>query len=260
MKYRLIIRAVLLCCMLGVAGNSLSAEVNALLDWSDKRRLGTTVSGKVDQVHVRPGMQMKAGAVLVEIDQRYFKINQQIAKARMQAARLQLEEAEREQQRAIELFDRTVLSTYDRQKADIDLAAAQAVYAEAKADLEKAHLDLEYSRITAPYDAIVLTVSTAPGEVVVNENESTVLVEIARSNEMLARSQITSEQLSTLKIGQQLDAAFRGKWVAGKVHSLSLQTEVTDPKTINYEVAVNLPIEAEAFARAGEASAIRLPD
>jgi multidrug efflux system membrane fusion protein len=246
--------------MLGFAGNSLSAEVNALLDWSDKRRLGTTVSGKVDQVHVRPGMQVKAGAILVEIDQRYFDFIQQKAKARMQAARLQLEEAEREQQRAIELFDRTVLSTYDRQKADIDLAAAQAVFAEARADFDKARLDLEYSKISAPYDGIVLSVSIAPGEVVVNENESIVLVELARSNEMLVRSLLTNEQLSTLKIGQQLDVAFRGKWLAGKVHSLSLQTEAADPKTIKYEVAVSLSIEAEAFARAGEASAIRLPD
>ena len=260
MKYRSISQTFLLCLMLGFAGNSLSADVNALLEWSDKRRLGTTVSGKVDKVNVRPGMHVKAGDVLIELDQRYFKIQLQKAKALMQATKLQLEEAEREQERAIELYDRTVLSTYDRQKADIDLAGAQADYAAAKAGYDQARLDIEYSRIAAPYDGIVLNVSTAPGEIVVNENETMILMEIARSDEMLVQSLLTTEQLSTMKIGQQLDVAFRGKWVNGKVHSLSLQADMSDVNVVRYEVAVSMPVDKDALARAGEASAIRLPD
>lgn len=260
MKTRLIAQIWLFCILVAIVPVLLAADLEASLDWSDKRRLGTTVSAQVDKVSVRPGMQVKKGDVLVELDQRYFKIMEKESRSRMQHAQLLLEEAQREQERAIELFDRTVLSVYERQQADIELANAAAVHAAAKAAFEKARLDIEFSKVISPYNGVVLNVLTAPGEVVVNENEATVLVELARSDEMLARVQLSGDQVSRLQIGQQIEVAFRGKWQTGQVHSISLQSDATGSKAPGYLVSVSLSVAESDHARAGESSAVRLPD
>ena len=201
--------------------HSYAAEINAKLDWSDLRRLGTTVSGKVTKVNVRPGVFAKQNDILVELDQRFFKMNLERSRAQLQATRLQLEEAQREQDRAIELYDRTVISDYERQQADIKLSAARAEYARAQAEYEQAKLEQEYSLITAPYDAVIIAVDTAMGEVVVNENESRVLVEVARADQMLSYAQVSSEQISGVNVDEDIDVAFRGKWLEGKVDSIT---------------------------------------
>ena len=229
-----------------------ATEINAVLDWSDHRKLGTTVSGKVGKVMVRPGMKVKKGDALLSLDQRNFDVRVQQTRAAMTHARLLIEEAQREQDRAIELYDRTVLSDYDRQQADIGLANAQAVLSKAKADYEQARLDKEYSQLNAPYDAVVLNVYVAPDEVVVNETESRVMLEIARADEMLASTTIDGNQVAALEIGQKMDVAFRGQWIQGEIHSLSVNDK-------GYQLAVKVSVQPTDNARAGEASAVRLP-
>ena len=244
-----------------LVGNTVHAvDVNAQLDWSDKRNLGTTISGKVDKVNVHPGANVQVGDVLVELDARYFKVKQMQAKARMQHTKLQMEEAQREQERAIELFDRTVLSVFDRQQADIQLASAQATHADARADFEMAKLDMEYSKIISPYSGIVLTVNVSPGEVVVNKDEVTTLIQVARADEMIARATVSADLLSKLKIGQSLDVAFRGQWQKGIVHNIRHLSGVSAGNAAQYSVEVKLPVEVDVGARAGEASAIRIAD
>ena len=134
------------------------------------------------------------------------------------------------------------------------------MHADANAAYQQARLDLEYSKIVAPYDAVVLQVMTAPGEIVVSQDQPKVLVELARSDEMLARAYVSGEQLAKLKIGQQVDTAFRGQWLKAQVHSLSLQPVANDANAAGYSVNARLVVEATANPRAGEASAIRFAD
>ena len=227
-------------------------EINAVLEWSDLRKLGTTVSGKISKVMVRPGMKVKKDETMVLLDQRNFDVRVQQSRAAMEHARLLMEEAQREQDRAIELYDRTVLSDYDRQQADIGLASAKAVFSKAKADYEQARLDKEYSQLSAPYDAVVLNVFVAPGEVVVNETDSRVILEIARADEMLVITALEGNQIASVEMGQKIDAAFRGQWIEGEVHSLSMNDK-------GYRLAVKVSVSPADNARAGEVSAVRLP-
>jgi len=230
-----------------------AAEINAVLEWSDLRKLGTTVSGKISKVMIRPGMKVKKDEAMILLDQRNFDVRVQQSRAAMEHARLLMEEAQREQDRAIELYDRTVLSDYDRQQADIGLASAKAVFSKAKADYEQARLDKEYSQLSAPYDAVVLNVFVAPGEVVVNETESQVMLEIARADEMLVTTTLEGNQIASIEIGQMINAAFRGQWIQGEIHSLSMNDK-------GYQLAVKVPVQSSDNARAGEASAVRLPE
>ncbi len=230
-----------------------AAEINATLQWSDVRNLGTTVTARVNSVNVRPGMSVQQGDLLVDIDKRYFENQKNRAASLTRSFRLALDEAKLEQERAIELYDRTVLSQFDRRKADIQLAAAQADYSGALSALNDAKLDLEYSQILAPYDAVVLAVAVAPGEVFVNSFEARTLVKVARAGEMLAVASVAADQLTGIKPGQQLDAAFRGEWHSATVHSIEPE------HSGSYLLAVRFTVSADKLPRAGEVSAIRLP-
>ena len=245
--------SLLLAILIAISPTAWAVEINAVLEWSDLRKLGTTVSGKLNKVMVRPGMKVKKGDALLSLDQRSFNVRVQQSRAAFEHARLLKEEAQREQDRAIELYDRTVLSNYDRQQADIGLANANAAFSKAKADHEQARLDREYSQLNAPYDAVVLNVHVAPGEVVVNETESRTLVELARADEMLVIATLDGNQAASLKIGDKIDAAFRGQWMQGEIHSLAMSGK-------GYQLAVRISVRQSDNARAGESSALRLPE
>lgn len=253
-------RSGLIVCLstLFLQGQVVADEINAVLEWSDKRQLGTTLSARVERVPVTAGMQVKQGALLVQLDQRHYASRKTESAAALEHARLELEEAQREQDRAIELYDRTVLSEYDRQKADRDLARAKAMFEQARADDRRARLDIEYSQINSPYMAVVLKVDVRPGEVVVNQLQTAPLVTVARADEMLVKVMLDTAQLSTIQLNQKLDVAFRGKWLSGEVQQIGYEPKMINNKPF-YEVAVKMPVQPDQHARAGEASAIRLP-
>lgn len=240
--------------MIGSLSIVQAAEINAVLEWADQRELGSTVSGEITRVTVRPGMSAAKGNLLLEFDQRNFKAMSNKTIAAVHSAKLLMEEAQREQDRAIELYDRTVLSDFDRQQADIGLAKARSHYAEARAARVTAAIEQEQSRIVAPYNAVILDVSVGEGEVVVNENQARVLITVARSNAMLASALVSSDQLSSVKVGQSLEVAFRGQWRKGELYSIKPQSNG------QYRMHVLFSVAKDDNARAGEASAIRLPD
>ena len=96
----------------------------ATLQWGQRAELGTLVSGVVAEVPVRAGQSVNKGALLVTLDDRGFRARVQGAQAAVTRTGVRFEEAKREQERAIELYDRTVLSEHERQLAEIALAEA----------------------------------------------------------------------------------------------------------------------------------------
>ncbi len=131
-------------------------------------RLGTLVSGVVDEVRVRKGQQVKAGDVLVILDQREFRARLQRAKAVAARASALLAEARREEERALELYDRGLLSDHELQKAQIGRLEAEARRAESLAEETGARLDLERTTVKAPFDGRILEVMAWKGQPVRN--------------------------------------------------------------------------------------------
>lgn len=131
-------------------------------------RLGTLVSGVVDEVRVREGQQVRAGDVLVILDQREFKAR--LARARAVSARASalLAEAQREEERALELYDRGLLSDHELQKAQIGRLEAEARRAESMVEETGARLNLERTTVKAPFDGRIVEVNTWKGQPVRN--------------------------------------------------------------------------------------------
>jgi RND family efflux transporter MFP subunit len=134
-------------------------------------------SGRVAEVAVNPGQEVRAGALLIQLDARAANALLAQRQAARDALREEQAEAQRELDRAEELFERTVLSVTDLQLARSAFAKVDAQYRAAEAAALRAEAELEDLRIHAPADGVVKSVLVAPGQVVVNRCQVTPMLE-----------------------------------------------------------------------------------
>lgn len=134
-------------------------------------------SGRVAEVAVSTGQEVRAGALLIQLDARAVNALLAQRQAERDALREEQAEAQRELGRAEELFERTVLSVTDLQLARSAFAKVDAQYRAAEAAALRAEAELEDLRMSAPADGIVRSVLVAPGQVVVNRCQVTPMLE-----------------------------------------------------------------------------------
>ena len=124
-----------------------AADGGSVLDASGyvtARRQATVsakITGKVTEVLIEEGMRVEEGAVLARLDDTEAKAQLALARAQLASARsqvaeirTQLEQAEREQRRQQEIFDRQAPLA----SARAQLSAARAQVAEVQAQIEQA--------------------------------------------------------------------------------------------------------------------------
>lgn len=235
--------------LLAVTANA--AELQAVTGWVQRVELGPLVSGVVSEVHVRPGDRVDKGARLVTLDRRDFTSRVSRREAERRHAEMLLEEAQREDERAAELYDRTLLSDHERNQASIALEAARAAAETARAALSRARLDLERSQVRAPFDALVLAVAAVPGQSVVSELQSQPLVTLADGSALVARAAVDAAQAAELAPGQALRATLRGQPVEVRVRELGLEPLGGQAEPPRYALVVELPADV-GTPRAGE--------
>ncbi len=141
--------------------------------------LGLLVSGQVAEVRVAEGARVKKGELLLRLDEAPFRARLREARARLRAARVEEKQMAREFERARELYDRTLLSDYELQSAEVAWLKARAALRGAERGLVEARLDLERSRLQAPFAGRVVKVRAYVGQPVRNDFRIQPLVELA---------------------------------------------------------------------------------
>lgn len=240
-----------------VSGNA-SRDIPAVLAWSQKVELGTLVSGVVSEVHVRPGQKVVKGDKLISLDGRGFSAQVSRRQAAYEHAKAALEEAEREDERAIELYDRTVLSDFERNQALIGLHSARASAEAARADLTEAQLDLERSVLLAPFDGLVLLVGVSPGQTIVSEWQSQPLVTLANNRVYHAHAQIDAARAGRLEPGDGIRATLRGETVQASVAYIGFEPVGQSKQGRLYELVAEIVAGEGEPLRVGETVTLHL--
>lgn len=108
------------------------------------------VSGAVDTINFVDGQTVKTGDLLFVIDPRPYQIAVDSAKADVAKARAQVEVAANDVTRAQQLVETRAITLrdVDQRKANLDVAKAQQLSAEAA--LRNAELNLEWTQVRAP--------------------------------------------------------------------------------------------------------------
>jgi membrane fusion protein, multidrug efflux system len=108
------------------------------------------VAGHVARVLVDDNQQVKAGALLAELDPRDFQTRLDAAKGKVASDRAESAKTEADRKRAQALFARDEASKQDLEHAQAAADGARAELSQSEAALRQAELDLSYTRIEAP--------------------------------------------------------------------------------------------------------------
>jgi RND family efflux transporter MFP subunit len=247
-------------CLCYLASSALfAADYQGSLDWSARAELGTLVSGVVDKVNVKAGQTVSKGDVLLQLDERDFIYQVASAKAIYQRSEANYEEAKREHERSVELYDRRLLSDHELQLKKIGLLQAQAAMELAQSASELALLDLERSVLKAPFDGLVINVLVNESESVLSRLQVRPLVVVAATGSMNAVARIDSKAAAKLKEGTPASVGIGGDWLIGSVVQVGNEpVQVTDKDVFYLLTATFTP--GEAKLRAGEKAIIRIQE
>ena len=246
-----------LCCLAAPA--LLAADYQGSLDWSARAELGMLVSGVVGKVHVKAGQPVSKGDPLLQLDERDFTYRATSTKAVLERAKSTYEEAQREHERSVELYDRRLLSDHELQLKQIALVEARAALERSQSAANMAELDLERSILKAPFDGMIVKVLVQEGESVLNQFQLRPLVVLAANAQMHAVAKIDSKTASAIKPGIPASVGVRGDWLMGSVVELGMEpVEVTDKDAFYLLVVTFTP--GEAVLRAGEKTTIRIKE
>ncbi len=200
-------------------------ELSGELHWAHRVELSVPVKGVIKAVPVKAGQQVTKGQRLLILDPRPYTSRLKGVQADVKGLKAVRDEMQRELERSIELYDRTVLSEHELQVARNNLTTAEATYQKGLAALRKARLELEYSELKAPFDGIIVSRHAEVGQVVMPDLQPVTLMVLAASEVMQAWSRVTASELGSIRPGSRAQVELGGQTYPGKVTEISLEPD-----------------------------------
>ena len=176
-------------------------KVTAPVSWSAAIRGTGDVSivsrctGTLNAIKVKDGQRVKKGDVLFLIDSRSAENGLAHARADLQTAIANRENARLEAESNKELAKQGIIGDYLLRKSLNTLQSAEAQVAQARAVVRDAELRLDYCTIKSPVDGLVGNVIPHVGDVIA---EGTVLTRVAGVDKMEASFSLTESQIHAL--------------------------------------------------------------
>ncbi|WP_164503686.1 efflux RND transporter periplasmic adaptor subunit [Pleionea sediminis] len=238
----------------------------------DRVELRAEVIGKVVEIFVKEGDQVKAGQLLMRIDDEQYKarVNQQSAqvsrqKSELSSLFLDLEIATRQWQRQQKLFKQG-LSTqsqhdeahYRKASAELKLESGKSALAHSKALLEETQETLNKTRISAPIDGVLTSLDVAIGETVVSGTMNMIgssIMTISNENSLVTEVYVDEADAAALVIGLPVEVfviASPNTPLKGRV-SFIANTAKRRPGRNNLSFAVEIALDdvSHSFLRPG---------
>jgi len=215
--------------------------------------LTTPLSGVVTTVYGKPGTLVKQGELLVQLDRRLLLANAEKTAADEIYWQQYYDEAKRELDRTIEMYERTLLSNYERDAAHLGFAKATAELKSAQARSIKAQLELEYSEIRAPFDGVIVTQYVQIGESVINYPQVQPLVALAESGKMSVTVLLSAKALQSVRLGAKVNVVVAKKTFAAVIESIGVEPHVlAEPK---YPIVISFQ-QGEVVLHVGQKSTV----
>ena len=264
--------------------------------------IGSQVSGQIKEMLADFNSEVKQGQLIARIDPQSFeyKVNQASAdlesaraavlnsqanvgavSASVSRARLDADNAQRDQQRKQELLDRQFISQADFENArntagtlgealkvalaQLEVAKAQVVAANAvvrqrEASLAQAKVDLERTEIRSPVDGVVIKRSVDVGQTVAASLQAPELFIIARNlADMQVDAAIDEADISRVKPDQKVTFtidAFPGRTFEGRVNQIR-KAAISAQNVVTYTVVVRFA-NADSLLLPGMTANVRI--
>jgi len=207
---------------------ALAEKFNGVLAWHNKHTLATPISGVVSQIKVVSGATVNKGDIVVQLDTRLVQANLESAEAELQYGKQYFEEAKRELDRVLEMYERALISGHEREVAKIAFSKAETVLKSAQAKLIKAKLDVEHSVVRANVDGYVLQTYVHDGQVITNQFQIQPLLDMVEVGKMDVIVLLTNAQKKNLTFGKNANVKVGKKSYSAKLYSIAMQPDKTN--------------------------------
>jgi len=247
----------------GLVASTVANTRSGTVEACRRARLSPSIGGQIDKLPVQEGDTVMAGQLLLEIWNEDLKAQLMLAqgelasaRARVEAATLTAEVAEREAQRVTKLLEQGIASEDETDKAvsqakslRADLRAAEAAVKVAQAQVALARAGIDRTRLTAPFNGIVAEIN---GELREYVTPSPIGVATLPTIDVIERDcfYVTApiDEVDAGSINEGMTAAitldaFRGEKFEGTVRRISdyvLELE-KQARTVDVEIAFSDP-------------------
>lgn len=157
------------------------------------------VSGILLERRYQEGGPVRAGDVLFRIDPEPYRAAAAEARAELGVERARLNEARRQHDRVLPLFEKGLVSQMNRDEVISNYEVAQASVAAAEAKLRKAELDLGYTEVRAPIGGLTSHEARSEGSLVTAGAESSLLTRIVQTDPLYVEFSMPESDASALR-------------------------------------------------------------
>ena len=142
------------------------------------------VSGILLQRRYEEGQAVKAGELLFRIDPAPFRADVDRARAQVGVQQASLQQARRDRERIVALFDQRLVSQRDRDTAIAAFDSAEAAVAATDAALKTAELSLSYTDVRAPISGLTSREARSEGSLVTAGDDTALLTHIVQADRL----------------------------------------------------------------------------
>lgn len=190
------------------------------------------VNGRIVKLAVEAGDTVKKGALLFQLDDLELQAERGTQEKEVERCKLQLEQADRDYNRAIEMFKDQLISkqAFDDTRTAFDLAK-NAIDKNQRA-LDQVLERLKLTGVRAPFDCTILTRAVSEGQAVSGSggfNAGTEVLTIANLTDLIIDAHINQADVTRLKANQDVEVtveAVPGLKVIGHVLRVAPQATI----------------------------------
>jgi membrane fusion protein (multidrug efflux system) len=180
----------------------------------------SVISNEGVSVDLEEGVEVKKGQQLASIDHDIYLAEVAAAKANVQAAEVEIADAEREKKRMVALYEGGSATEQNKDKAETATEMAAARLSSARANLELAEINLRESAITSPIDGIVTAKHIDIGNLIKAGDRIVTVADIKTVKVIVAAAERYSERIIAGTPAKIKVDAFPEKVFTAKVYSI----------------------------------------
>lgn len=203
-------------------------------------------SGEILELPVNVGDVVKAGTLLVKIDQRVLRNTLRTAEASLEVARARLSNAESQSKRVDALYAKHSVSQSDWEAATLELAVAKSEVVRSEIAVENARIELGDSDVMAPISGMVIERLVERGQVISSPTKDvgggTLLLKMADLSHVHLRMLVDETDIGKIQpkmVAKVTVAAFPNTPFEGEVTQIEPQA-VTQQNVTMFPVLIDI--------------------
>lgn len=239
----------------GLGQASVEREFAAEVRARTESRLAFRVGGKLVRRNVDLGSVVKVGQVLAQLDPQDLKLGQDAARAVVQAAQTQQEQAAADFRRYKELRDQGFIGAAELERRETALKSAQAALEQARAQAGVQVHQAAYAQLQADVSGVVTGVEAEPGAVV---GAGTPILRLAHDGPRDVVFSVPEDQVAVLRtlLGRKDALTVRLWGVDGTLPAILREVAAAaDPTTRTFQVKADV---GRAAVRLGQTATVLL--